>query len=158
MANLNTVATRQRAAAVLGSVFGGTRGATMELLDKAPFAVVLADDGKIASVCVFEIVPATDDYPTSWGQILFLGTDPKYQAKGYGKTAVAAALHYFQEYADHPDFGCYADTYHQRARSKRLGDNLPGTTYWQNRIGMKAEPEARVAADFGKAHGFYQVV
>ena len=93
MANLNTVATRQRAAAVLGSVFGGTRGATMELLDKAPFAVVLADDGKIASVCVFEIVPATDDYPTSWGHILFLGTDPKYQAKGYGKTAVAAALH-----------------------------------------------------------------
>ena len=63
MANLNTVATRQRAAAVLGSVFGGTRGATMELLDKAPFAVVLADDGKIASVCVFEIVPVTRGKP-----------------------------------------------------------------------------------------------
>ena len=111
MANLNTVATRQRAAAVLGSVFEGTKAAFVERLDKVPFAVALSDDGRIVSVCVFDIAPATHACK-SWGEILFHGTDPGYQGRGYGTATLVAALHYFEEHADHHEFGLFADTLH----------------------------------------------
>ena len=138
MANLNTVATRQRAAAVLGSVFEGTKAAFVERLDKVPFAVALSDDGRIVSVCVFDIAPATPACK-SWGEILFHGTDPGYQGRGYGTATLVAALHYFEEHADHHEFGLFADTLHERVHSKRLGDNLPATGYWKNKVGMRIE-------------------
>ena len=71
---------------------------------------------------------------------MFLATDPDFQGKGYGKAAIAAALHYFREHAEHAQFGLWADTYEERSKSERH-HNRPAVTYWRDKVGMSLNPD-----------------